>query len=99
MTDTTSIPLLEMEGVSKSYDGVQALRAANLEVLPGEIHGLLGENGAGKSTLMKILVGAVQRDEGTTVPIWNTCLRPSTKNGFMSRRGSRRTRRKPGSPA
>jgi ABC-type sugar transport system ATPase subunit len=65
VTGTASTPLLEMEGVSKSYDGVQALRAADLDVLPGEIHGLLGENGAGKSTLMKILVGAVQRDDGT----------------------------------
>ena len=64
MTDATT-PLLVMEGVSKSYDGVQALRSADLSVLPGEVHALLGENGAGKSTLMKILVGAVQRDEGT----------------------------------
>jgi ABC-type sugar transport system ATPase subunit len=64
VTDATT-PLLVMEGVSKSYDGVQALRSADLSVLPGEVHALLGENGAGKSTLMKILVGAVQRDEGT----------------------------------
>ena len=63
MTDAT--PLLVMEQVSKSYDGVQALRSADLTVLPGEVHALLGENGAGKSTLMKILVGAVQADSGT----------------------------------
>ena len=63
MTDAS--PLLVMEQVSKSYDGVQALRTADLAVLPGEVHALLGENGAGKSTLMKILVGAVQADSGT----------------------------------
>jgi ribose transport system ATP-binding protein len=63
MSNATS-PLLVMEQVSKSYDGVQALRAADLTVLPGEVHALLGENGAGKSTLMKILVGAVERDSG-----------------------------------
>ena len=63
MTDGS--PLLVMEQVSKSYDGVQALRTADLAVLPGEVHALLGENGAGKSTLMKILVGAVQADSGT----------------------------------
>ena len=57
-------PLLVMEQVSKSYDGVHALRSADLAVLPGEVHALLGENGAGKSTLMKILAGAVQADEG-----------------------------------
>jgi ribose transport system ATP-binding protein len=57
--------LLAMHGIAKSYDGVRALRGAELEVRRGEVHALLGENGAGKSTLMKILVGAVQRDEGT----------------------------------
>ena len=65
MTGSRTIPpVLVMDGVSKSYDGVQALRAASLDVRAGEIHALLGENGAGKSTLMKILVGAVQRDAG-----------------------------------
>jgi ABC-type sugar transport system ATPase subunit len=64
LTDTTT-PLLAMEQVSKSYGGVQALRSADLSVLPGEVHALLGENGAGKSTLMKILAGAVAADAGT----------------------------------
>jgi ABC-type sugar transport system ATPase subunit len=57
-------PVLKMEGISKSFPGVQALDNVHLEVLPGEIHGLLGENGAGKSTLMKILSGVYQRDSG-----------------------------------
>ncbi|SRR5581483_1591968 len=57
-------PVLKMEGISKSFPGVQALDNVHLEVLPGEIHGLLGENGAGKSTLMKILSGVYQKDSG-----------------------------------
>src|SRR5580693_2415538 len=58
-------PLLRMSKIRKKFPGVQALDDAGLEVLPGEIHALLGENGAGKSTLIKILAGAQQPDSGT----------------------------------
>src|SRR4051794_18219113 len=58
-------PLLRMTGIGKRFPGVQALDEVHLEVLPGEIHALLGENGAGKSTLLKILSGAQQPDAGT----------------------------------
>ena len=51
--------------IDKRFPGVQALDNVGLEVLPGEIHALLGENGAGKSTLLKILSGAQQPDSGT----------------------------------
>ena len=54
-----------MSLIGKRFPGVQALDDAGLEVLPGEIHALLGENGAGKSTLIKILSGAQQPDSGT----------------------------------
>ena len=55
---------LEMQSISKSFPGVQALNDVSLQVRPGEIHALVGENGAGKSTLMKILSGAYKRDSG-----------------------------------
>jgi inositol transport system ATP-binding protein len=57
--------LLKLEGISKRFPGVKALDNVSLEVMPGEIHGLLGENGAGKSTLIKIMSGAYQPDGGT----------------------------------
>ncbi len=57
-------PLLEMEGISKRFAGVQALKGVSLSVWPGEVVALIGENGAGKSTLMKILGGVHQPDEG-----------------------------------
>jgi ribose transport system ATP-binding protein len=57
-------PLLTMRGITKSFAGVPALRGVDLEVLPGEVHCVLGQNGAGKSTLIKILSGAYQPDGG-----------------------------------
>jgi ribose transport system ATP-binding protein len=63
MTDTA--PLLDARGLAKSYGPVQALRAADLAVMSGEVHALLGANGAGKSTLVKLLTGVVSADSGT----------------------------------
>jgi ribose transport system ATP-binding protein len=60
----TGTPLFRMEGVSKRYGGVRALENAELTVVTGRIHGILGENGAGKSTLIKVMAGVVQPDEG-----------------------------------
>ena len=57
-------PILKISHLSKSYGPVIALRDANFEVLPGEIHALLGANGAGKSTLVKILTGVITGDQG-----------------------------------
>jgi len=57
--------LLSMQGISKSFSGVAALRSASLEIAEGEIMALVGQNGAGKSTLIKILTGAYHRDDGS----------------------------------
>jgi len=58
-------PILTMSGIVKQFPGVRALDGVDLDVLPGEVHCLLGQNGAGKSTLIKVLAGAHQPDEGT----------------------------------
>lgn len=58
------IPLISMSGVSKAYGSTVALDDVSLDLLPGQVHGLMGENGAGKSTLMKILAGVVHPDSG-----------------------------------
>src|SRR4051812_9057755 len=58
-------PLLEMQGIVKQFPGVRALDGVDLDVIPGEVHCLLGQNGAGKSTLIKVLAGAHQPDAGT----------------------------------
>ncbi|MCP3900206.1 MAG: ABC transporter ATP-binding protein [Desulfobacteraceae bacterium] len=55
---------LEMENISKSFQGIFANKNLNLKINSGEILGLLGENGAGKTTLMNILYGLYQPDSG-----------------------------------
>jgi ribose transport system ATP-binding protein len=62
---TETVALLEARNLAKSYGPVQALRSADLVVVPGEIHALLGANGAGKSTLVKLLTGVIQGEGGT----------------------------------
>ena len=56
---------LEIDGVSKSFDGKKALHLTSLSVKWGEVHAVLGENGAGKSTIMNVVAGIYTADEGT----------------------------------
>ncbi len=57
-------PIIRMVGISKSFTGTDAVRNVDLEFLPAEVHGLVGENGAGKSTLMRVLAGIYPDYEG-----------------------------------
>jgi ribose transport system ATP-binding protein len=57
--------LLRLEGVSKHYDNVYALKGASFSLRAGEIHALMGENGAGKSTLARIIAGATSPNTAT----------------------------------
>lgn len=63
----TNHVLCKIEDISKSFPGTRALNKVNLEVLAGEVHGLVGENGAGKSTLVNVLSGVHKPDSGS---IW-----------------------------
>ena len=53
----TEVPVLALNGVTKTFPGVTALSEVSLELFPGKVTALVGENGAGKSTVVKILTG------------------------------------------
>ena len=58
-------PRVRLRDVSKSFGLVHALRGVSMDVMPGSIHGIVGQNGAGKSTLINVLSGVVHPDHGT----------------------------------
>jgi ribose transport system ATP-binding protein len=64
MNQAIDQPVVSMRAVSKAFSGVRVLNNVQFELMPGEVHALVGENGAGKSTLMKILAGIYTRDAG-----------------------------------
>ena len=61
---TELAPVLELDGVTKTFPGVKALDGVTLRLYPGQVTALVGENGAGKSTVVKIMTGIYQPDGG-----------------------------------
>ncbi len=66
-TGEGSAPLLRLRRLSKTFGETTVLHAVDLDILPGQIHGLVGENGSGKSTLIKILAGFHTPDDGAEI--------------------------------
>jgi simple sugar transport system ATP-binding protein len=63
-TNTKTVPLIEVQSVSKYFGSVTALKDISMKVNAGEVMCLLGDNGAGKSTLIKILSGVHRPSDG-----------------------------------
>lgn len=61
----TTAPVLQLDGITKRFNGVHALNGVRLSLQPGQVMALIGENGAGKSTLVKTLTGIHRPDAGT----------------------------------
>ncbi|GIW10650.1 MAG: ABC transporter ATP-binding protein [Dehalococcoidia bacterium] len=59
--------LLQLEGVSKRFGGVQAVNQVSLEVQPGRVTGVIGPNGSGKTSLFNLISGVVRADSGRIV--------------------------------
>ena len=82
----TSLPLLELSGLTKQFPGVLALNDVGIKINRGEIHILLGENGAGKSTLIKCIVGVEIPDMGELLwdgkPVHTTSIKEALDLGI-----------------
>ena len=59
-----TVSRVRLTGITRRFGAVTALDRAELELRPGEVHGVLGENGAGKTTLLNVLAGMITPDEG-----------------------------------
>ncbi|MEM1127454.1 MAG: ABC transporter ATP-binding protein [Bacteroidota bacterium] len=78
--------MITLSGISKAYDGVQALRPTSLTVGAGHTTVLIGPSGCGKSTLLRLIVGLIWPDTGT-VEVDGTRLTPETARAVRQRTG------------
>jgi sodium transport system ATP-binding protein len=60
------VPVIEVDSIVRSFDGVRAVNGVSFHVDAGEVVGLLGPNGAGKTTTLRVLAGLLTPDQGTT---------------------------------
>jgi ribose transport system ATP-binding protein len=81
------IPRLQVRSASKTFGRTQVLQDVDLMVLPGEIHGLVGQNGSGKSTLIKLLTGLHVAEQGTEVSLDGAALDLPISPAGLQRRG------------
>jgi ribose transport system ATP-binding protein len=72
-------PRLKVSNVSVTFSGNRVLKEVSLQVMPGEIHALIGQNGSGKSTLAKVLSGIYIPDPGASVEVDGRPLRLPTR--------------------
>ena len=81
---TDHIPAIELRGISKAFGPVQANKDISIRVMPGTIHGIIGENGAGKSTLMSILYGFYKADAGEIFIAGKKTLIPDSQSAIAA---------------
>ncbi|MDD1383850.1 MULTISPECIES: sugar ABC transporter ATP-binding protein [Curtobacterium] len=86
-TGADTAPVLRISGLTKRFGGLTALDDVDLEVVPGQVHALLGENGSGKSTLIKVLSGTYAPEPGATIEVRGARLPLPVPPGYFRRVG------------
>jgi ABC-2 type transport system ATP-binding protein len=80
-------PAVRARGITKYFGEVVALDGIDLDVAPGQIHGIVGPNGAGKTTLLGLLLGLAVADRGTLeilgTPVGRALAVPAGVAGFV----------------
>src|ERR1041384_5888925 len=80
-----TIPAASARGIAKSFGATRALDRVDFDVMPGELHALVGENGAGKSTLVRILGGVHRPDAGEMAVDGQACQFTSPRDAIAPR--------------
>lgn len=83
----SATPRLTVRSLSKTFAGVTVLDAADLTVMPGEIHALVGQNGSGKSTLIKLISGVYRPDPGGDIRVDGHPIGPPVTPGRLHHDG------------
>src|SRR5262245_60018214 len=83
----SALPVLSVRNLSKTFGGARALHKVSFDVMPGQVHGLLGKNGSGKSTLVKILSGFHAPDPGGEMHFHGELVHLPLKPGDYRRLG------------
>lgn len=64
MNEPASIPMIELQGISKSFGPQTVLNQVDLTIKPGEAISIIGPSGTGKSTILRIIAGLLAPDQG-----------------------------------
>ena len=67
MQDPTPVPMIELQGISKSFEQQTVLQAVNLKIQRDEAISIIGPSGTGKSTVLRIIAGLLAPDEGKEI--------------------------------
>jgi ABC-2 type transport system ATP-binding protein len=84
---TSNDPIIELQGLTKSYGSLQALKGVDLTVEQGALYGFLGPNGAGKTTSIRVMTGFIEPGEGTAkvfgLDAWKDSVAIKRRIGFL----------------
>lgn len=72
-------PILTVDGITKSFGDIRAVKGVSFEIAPGETYGLLGPNGAGKTTSISMIAGLLEPDRGSVTVVGETLTARSTR--------------------